>query len=175
MASKPEELEIDLRAWAEGDFDLLQRLLGDPLMTEHLGGPESLEKLRERHERYLQHGKPLIGEMFVIVAGSDRASAGSIGYWEREWQGHRVWESGWSVLPEFQGRGVATRALLLTLDRALAAGRNQYVHAFPSVDNPASNAICRKAGFAFQGACDFEYPKGHWMRCNDWRIGPLGA
>jgi hypothetical protein len=29
--------------------------------------------------------------------------------------------------------------------------------------------VCRKAGFELVGECDFEYPKGHPIRCNDWR------
>jgi RimJ/RimL family protein N-acetyltransferase len=44
------------------------------------------------------------------------------------------------------------------------------MHAFPSVDNPASNAICRKLGFTLLGARDFEFPPGSFMRCNDWRL-----
>jgi RimJ/RimL family protein N-acetyltransferase len=47
------------------------------------------------------------------------------------------------------------------------------VHAFPSVENAASNAICRKAGFSLLREHDFEYPKGHPMRCNDWRFDLL--
>ena len=44
------------------------------------------------------------------------------------------------------------------------------MHAYPKVGNEASNAICRKAGFELLGECDFEYPKGHPIRCNDWRF-----
>ena len=32
------------------------------------------------------------------------------------------------------------------------------------------NAICRKLGFALLEACEFEFPKGHFMTCNDWRL-----
>jgi RimJ/RimL family protein N-acetyltransferase len=108
--------------------------------------------------------------MFVIVVGAQRVAAGSVGYWTREWRGHHVWETGWSVLPELQGRGVAIRATVAVLRRARAAGTHRFVHAFPSVDNAASNSICRKAGFVLQGAVDLEYPKGSLMRCNDWRL-----
>ena len=45
---------------------------------------------------------------------------------------------------------------------------HRFVHAFPSVENLASNAICRKAGFTLLEEADFEYPKGRWMRCYDW-------
>ena len=162
-------IEVDIRPWAEGDLALEERLMGDPAMTEHLGGPESLEKIRERQERYLriELGK---GRMFAIVVGPERLAAGSIGYWEREEQGQLVWETGWSVLPEFQGQGIATQATILVIEHARAEGKHRFIHAYPSVDNAPSNAICRKAGFILQGENEFEYPPGHFMRCNDWRF-----
>jgi hypothetical protein len=43
-----------------------------------------------------------------------------------------------------------------------------YLHAFPSVDKPSSNAVCCKAGLTLSGAREFEYPPGHPIRCNDW-------
>jgi RimJ/RimL family protein N-acetyltransferase len=55
------------------------------------------------------------------------------------------------------------------IEVARAAGRFRYLHAFPSVENVGSNGVCRKAGFTLLGEHDFEYPKGHFMRCNDWR------
>lgn len=161
--------DVDLRAWGEADLPLLDRLLGDPAMTEHLGGPESPEQLRARHERYLRLD-PAIARMFVIVVGSERLAAGSVGYWTREWRGETVWETGWSVLPELQGQGIATRATALAIERARAERTHRFMHAYPSVDNPPSNAICRKLGFTLLGALDFEYPPGHLLRCNDWRL-----
>ncbi len=80
--------DVRLEPWGEGDLPLLRRLMGEPAMTEHLGGLESEEKL----------------------------------------------------------------------------------HAFPSVENAPSNAICPKLGFELLGEHDFEYPPGHPMRCNDWRL-----
>lgn len=169
MNSK-QRIEVDIRPWAEGDLALEERLMGDPAMTEHLGGPESLEKIRERPERYLRIDDSGKGRMFAIVVGPERLAAGSIGYWEREEQGQLVWETGWSVLPEFQGQGIATQATILMLEQARADGKHRFVHAYPSVDNAPSNAICRKAGFTLQGENEFEYPPGHFMRCNDWRF-----
>jgi hypothetical protein len=83
---------VTLQPWGSGDLPLLERLMGDPRMTEHLGGPESPDKLRERQGRY-----------------------------ER-------------------------------LD----------------IENAPSNAICRRLGFELLRACEFEFPKGHFMACNDW-------
>jgi RimJ/RimL family protein N-acetyltransferase len=164
--------DVDLRPWSDGDLPLLERLMGDPAMTEHLGGPEATAKIRERHERYLRLGDSGKGRMFVIVVGPQRLAAGSVGYWEKEWRGQRVWEIGWSVLPDFQGQGVATRATAAAVERARAEGPHRFIHAFPSVDNGPSNAICRKVGFTLQAEDAFEYPpgSGHVMRCNDWRL-----
>ena len=160
---------VELRPWAEGDLALLHRLMGDPAMTRYLGGPETPEKINERHERYLRVD-PGQGRMFAIVVGSERAAAGVIGYWDMEWQGRAVWETGWSVLPEFQGQGVATRAALLVIEQARAENTRRFLHAFPAVENRPSNAVCRKAGFTLQGPYDFEYPPGHPLRCNDWSM-----
>jgi hypothetical protein len=45
-----------------------------------------------------------------------------------------------------------------------------FMHAFPNVDNSPSNAICRKLGFELVERCEFEFPKGNLMTCNDWRL-----
>ena len=165
--------DVDIRLWSDDDLPLLERLMGDPAMTAYLGGPEAAEKIRERHGRYLHPEHSGRGRMFAIIVGPHGVAAGSVGFWAREWRGHHVWETGWSVLPEFQGRGVATRATVAVLKRARAAGTHRFIHAFPSVDNAVSNSICRKAGFILQGVVDVEYPKGALMRCNDWRLDLL--
>jgi RimJ/RimL family protein N-acetyltransferase len=165
-----QQTDVDIRPWSDGDFPLLERLMGDPAMTDHLGGPETPEKIRERHERYCRISDSGKGRMFAIVVGPQRVAAGSVGYWEREWRGQRVWETGWSVLPEFQGQGVATRATAAAVERARAEWKHRFIHAFPSVDNTPSNTICRKVGFSLQEEVEFEYPPGNFMPCNDWRL-----
>ncbi len=167
------EPAIRLRAWEPGDLGLLQRLLGDPLMMEHLGGPESPEQIRRRHERYLAIVEADRDRVFAVTLGPDGTAVGWVGYWLTEWNGDTAWETGWSVLPEFQGRGIATRATLAVLElaRGEAAARGiRSIHAFPSVDNAPSNAICRKAGFTLLGEVESEYPKGHPMLVNDWAV-----
>ena len=159
--------DVAIRPWAEGDLPLLERLLGDPAMMVHLGGPESTEAIRARHQRYLDSGDST-GGLFAALVGRDRVAAGWVGYWESSWQGDRVWECGWHVLPEFQGSGVATAAAALMLEHARTRGHHGFVHAFPSADNPASNAVCRRLGFEFVGEVEVEYPTGTMFRANDW-------
>ena len=72
------------------------------------------------------------------------------------------------VVPEFQGRGIAVAATAQAIELARRAGNRRFMHAFPSLDHSPSNAICRKLGFELVEACEFEFPKGHFMTCNDW-------
>jgi RimJ/RimL family protein N-acetyltransferase len=159
---------VTLEPWSRGDLPLLERLMGDPRMTEHLGGPESTDKLRERQARYerLEGGD----RMFKIVDIASGAGVGSVGFWTKEWRDEQVYEVGWMVVPEFQGRGIAVTATAQAIDLARHDGNHRFMHAFPNVDNAASNAICRKLGFDLLEACEFEFPKGHFMTCNDWRL-----
>ena len=160
-------MSVELERWGPGDLPLLQRLLGDPAMMEHLGGPEPEEKIASRQKRYEQDP----GCLKIVAGGED---LGWVGYWDREWRGEQVYEVGWAVLPAAQGRGVATAATRLAIEAAREAGRHRAIHAFPNVENAPSNAICAKLGFTLLGAQEFEFPPGHAMRCNDWRLD-LGA
>ncbi|TQF05957.1 GNAT family N-acetyltransferase [Kitasatospora acidiphila] len=162
---------VDLELWGEGDFWLLERN-NTPEMTEHLGGPETAEQLAARHQRYLALGER--GQIYRVVLPGTGETAGSIGFWEHESNGAMAWEAGWSVLPEFQGRGVAVAAARAAVEAARAIGTHRYLHAFPSVDHAASNAVCRKAGFELVETIKFEYPKGSWITSNDWRLDLLG-
>jgi len=92
--------DVVLQPWSDGDLALLEKLMGDPGMTVHLGGPESPEQILERH----------------------------------------------------------------------------LMHAFPSVANIPSNAICRKLGFSLIEECQFEYWRspGTFMTVNNWRLDLFG-
>ena len=158
---------IALRRYRESDLGLLTRLNAPEMMT-YLGGPETDEQLARRHARYV--GSPDGTGAHVYVIELDGEPVGSIAFWEREWSGADVYECGWAVLSGHQGKGIATHALRLMLEEARGHAGRRYVHAFPKLENGASNTICRKTGFELMGACDFEYPKGNPIRCNDWRF-----
>jgi RimJ/RimL family protein N-acetyltransferase len=161
-------IAVTLEPWGSGDLPLLERLMGDPHMTEHLGGPESPDKLRERQGRYerLESGDC----MFKIVDVVSGVGVGSVGFWTKEWRDEQAYEIGWMVVPEFQGRGIAAAATAQAIELARRDDKHRFMHAFPDVDNAPSNAICRKLGFELLEACEFEFPKGHLMTCNDWRL-----
>jgi RimJ/RimL family protein N-acetyltransferase len=169
MSNRTNPPDVRIEPWSEDDLELLRRI-NVPAMKTHLGGPESEEKVLARHQRYVDIGGTGTGQMFRIVVLPEGEAAGSVGYWDRVWQDEPVYELGWSVLPSYQGRGVATAAAKAVVAHARAERKHRYLHAFPSVHNPASNAICRKLGFRFVAEVDFEYPPGTIMRSNDWRL-----
>jgi RimJ/RimL family protein N-acetyltransferase len=161
-------LDVLLQPWSEEDLPLLQKLLGDPEMMVHLGGPETPEQIARRHQRYLQ--LPETDHMFKIVSSSTSEPFGSIGYWEKTWRDRPVYETGWSILPAYQRQGIATKAGEAVIEYARREHRHRCMHAFPSTSNAASNAICRKLGFALLEECEFEYPPGNALRVNDWQL-----
>ncbi|MGW7462276.1 GNAT family N-acetyltransferase [Streptomyces sp. NPDC054797] len=164
------ETSVRLEPWGAGDFWLLERK-NEPVMTEHLGGPESEERLADRQCRYeaMSVREPAAGRMFRVVLEPSGESVGTVGFWEREWQDEPVYEAGWGILPEFQGRGLAVAALTELLTYVRTHGTRATVHAFPGTAHAASNGVCRRAGFECLGEVDFEYPPGVPHPSYDWR------
>lgn len=162
---------VRIEPWAEDDLELLRRANAPELMT-HLGGPEPEGQLRGRHARYLALSADRTGRgrMFRIALPGVADAVGTIGFWEHHWRGQEVYETGWTVLPEFQGRGIASAATRAVAEAARTARGHRYLHAYPSVANGPSNGVCRKAGFTLLGECEIEYPPGCPLLVNDWRL-----
>jgi RimJ/RimL family protein N-acetyltransferase len=170
MGARSERTTVHLEPWGEGDLALLQETLGDPEMTRHIGGPEDRESIAQRQIGYEQEDS----RQFKIVEDATGAATGWVGYWELTWRDEQIFEIGWSVLPGFQGRGIGSRAAARAIELARNEGTLRVLHAFPSVDNAPSNAICRKLGFTLREECEFEYPAGNFMRVNDWSLDLAG-
>jgi RimJ/RimL family protein N-acetyltransferase len=171
-------MDVRLESWSESALALLRRI-NTPEMRRHVGGPEPEDALLARHRRYLGLPAAGIGCMYAVLLadGAEEGEAvGSIAYFRRQWQGEEIYETGWNVLPPYQGRGIgaaAGAALVGILRRAARAPHTpRRLHAFPALGNAPSNALCRRLGFRLVGPCDVEYPRGSGttMRSNDWRL-----
>ena len=162
-------LRVRLTTWSPTDRWVLERTLGDADSTRYLGGPESPSQIAARHERYLKLAPP-DGQMFTVRNSNTDEVLGKVGFWEKSWNGERIYEAGWSILAEHSGYGIATQAALLVARYASNCKRNRFLHAFPSIENLASNRVCERAGFTNLGECEFEYPKGSTMRSHNWRL-----
>src|SRR5262245_41422012 len=98
-----------LEPWDERG-PLFERRANTPEMQTFLGGVESEESIAARHRRILDGVRAGTTGFFLIMVPDDPDPAGSVGYWDKEWQGEEVYEMGWKVLPGFQGRGLAVGA-----------------------------------------------------------------
>lgn len=157
--------DIALRLWGDDDLWLLHRA-NTAEMTAHLNGPETDAEVADRHARYLRYVETGEVRMFVIV--QDAQEVGSIGYWNARWRERDAFETGWFVLPEAQGQGLAGRALALLLDDIRRHGDDSRpLVAFPETDNPASNAVCRGAGFQLVGSMTATF-RGADLVMNEW-------
>jgi RimJ/RimL family protein N-acetyltransferase len=158
--------QVQVKPWGPDDITLLEACVGDPAMMVHLGGPEAPEKIAERQARYERPDS----KQYKIVDDRTGQAVGWVGYWERAWRQEQVYEIGWAVVPTFQGRGMAREGTQRVIEIARAERQRRWLHAFPSVANGSSNAICRRLGFELLETIDFEYPKGSRLRCHDWRL-----
>lgn len=151
------------------DEDLTVRLECAPEMMRFIGGPRPEADVRATHKRRLDLMKKGLAHMFKIVADDSDEVFGTIGIWKIDWKEEYAYEMGWMVLPEHQGKGIATEAARLILSQPRTDPDMRYVYAFPTIENAASNAIAQKIGMTNQGAFDNEGFAGV-LRCNDWRI-----
>jgi RimJ/RimL family protein N-acetyltransferase len=149
------------------DVWLTEALETDPRVMAELGGPQAIEYARDVHARRVAGIRD--GNWWLkIVPEPGARPVGTIGLWPAEWEGSTISETGWMVLPDHQGKGHASAALSLLLERARAARTWGDIHAFPGATNEPSNALCRKFGFELLGSTDVDYGDrrlavNHWV------------
>ena len=117
----PVLLEVALQPWSASGIALLRRC-NVPEMMLHLGGPESDEALIARNEKYLALWKTGEARMFQVLADGAPDPVAMVGYWDSIWREIPIYEMGWSIAPEHQGKGYATRAIVAVRVNALQSG-----------------------------------------------------
>ena len=133
--------------------------------------PAGIEDKVARDVRAAAEGSDWI-KMIVPDEAAPDVVAGNVVLWSHDEDGGEpITEIGWMVLPEFQGRGLAKRAVRMLLELARDDGRWGLVHAFPATTNRPSNGICRSLGFRFAGERDVTFV-GRVLRSNHWVIDP---
>jgi RimJ/RimL family protein N-acetyltransferase len=162
---------VRLRDVVTSDLDLYVRMRCDPAMMTDLGGPlprDGMEEVVRRDVEAVALGRAMA---LMIVPGDDGIVAGTVVLWSVDPGQHTgpVSEIGWMVLPEFQGKGIATSAVRMVLDRARIEGGWGVVHATPSVTNTASNRICQSLGFTLTKSEEREWA-GRAFQVNSWQI-----
>ena len=167
---------MELRPATPEDEWLTVALETDSRVMAELGGPLTVEEAQAAHRRRTAPDAKDGDWWLAILPGAGQPPVGTIGIWPSEFKGQDLSETGWMILPEHQGKGNASAALALLLERARADGRWGDIHAFPGATNGPSNALCRKFGFELVGGGDADYagrhfPVNHWV----WRADAAPA
>lgn len=160
---------MELRPYSEDDLWLTEALECDATVMMHLGGPLPREDIPRIHRRRVQSVAADPVDYFTIIPNHATGPVGTVAIWETDWHGSKIHETGWMILPAFQGKGIASSALQMVLDRVRADGCYEQIHAFPSISNVPSNAMCRKFGFSLIEECDVE-SQDRKLRSNHWRL-----
>lgn len=142
----PSDPDVLVAAWADPDV-ARWTLLPDVRTREDAATWVAGEEPRRQHGVALdlaitEAGAPecVIGEVGLVLVEPDRRWA-EVGYW---------------LFPEWRGQGRATKAVELFTEWALRVLPIQRLFARTHVDNPASVAVVRRAGYEQAG----ELPEG---------------
>lgn len=158
---------MTLEPYGPDDGWLIEAMETDPRVMARLGGPLTKEQAAAAHAR--RSTLPADHWYFKIVPEPGAQPIGTIGLWPSEWAGVKYLECGWMLLAEHHGRGHAKRALALMIERARTEFAGATLAAFPALDNPASNALCRGAGFVPHEEVALEYA-GRPLKCRRWTL-----
>jgi RimJ/RimL family protein N-acetyltransferase len=164
--------DVLLRRVSTADLDSYVRMRCDAAMMAYLGGPRPVEEMESKLQRDVAGAAADREWTLMICPGDDpTVVAGTVTLWPHEVNGAQLSEIGWMVLPEYQGRGLAKRAVAEVMRRAFIDRRWGRIHAFPDVANAPSNAICASLAFTLEGQQDFAFA-GKIFRVNHWVIEP---
>ncbi len=137
--------EVVLRPLGSSDADDVFALLNIPDVRAR--SVRLREPTRAEVQRRCENAASewLAGHRADFTIRVDGAFAGDIGLYNEAWSGQAM--VGYSLLPDFRGRGVATRAVNLVAAWAFEIGVRRLV-AGVAPDNTASQRVLEKAGFA---------------------------
>ena len=133
-----------LRRYRPEDADALHRYLGtDPAMYRYSGWNPyaTLEMAQETVDRFI--GSYGDAHTYSWVMDIDDVIAGTIGAYD--FQGDHI-EAGFSVVPGWQGRGLATAALKTVLEYLTENEGIPCVTAWCAAENTGSRRVLEKAG-----------------------------
>lgn len=143
---------IRLRPWSEADVEPAHAATSDPLIPRFTRVPEhqtadGLRAFIAARETHRLAGEAL---SFVIADARSDAFLGTVALLRFDWADNRA-EIGYWLAAGARGRGVATRAVDLLARWALQRLALARLALTTDVDNVASQAVARRAGFTREG------------------------
>jgi RimJ/RimL family protein N-acetyltransferase len=140
-----------LRTYRLSDFEDHFKLCADPNVMRYLLGGKAMSRLEAwRHMAFLVGHWELLG--YGYLAAEEKATGrfvGRIGFTNPEgWPG---FELGWTIAPEFQGRGFATEGGRFLLEYAFNEMKRDHVISVIHPDNKPSIKVAERLGEKLEG------------------------
>ena len=153
MARAATELETDrlrFRLFREDDFPTYETWCANIEIMRYLGG-KTLNRVEAWRHMACQLGHwALLGYGYYAV--EEKASGrliGRVGFTNHP--GWPAFELGWTIIPEFQGRGFASEAARMLLPYAFEALDQPHVVSLIHPDNAPSRRVAEKLGETIEG------------------------
>ena len=156
-----------LRNYRLSDFEDHFKLCADPDVMRYLLGGKPMSRLEAwRHMAFLVGHWELLGYgYFAAVEKATGKFVGRIGFTNPEgWPGFEV---GWTISPEFQGRGFATEGGRFLLQYAFDEMGRDHVISVIHPENKPSIRVAEKLGQKLEGQTDVGMPSWGGRITND--------
>ncbi|MBL8135713.1 MAG: GNAT family N-acetyltransferase [Acidobacteria bacterium] len=149
---------LTVRRFTSDDLDLVARLLADPVVTQHLGGPKDRagaeQTLRTRALDYYDR-HPGLGMWATI----ERASGRVVGFHVlNHIHGEPDIQVGYALFQDAWGLGYATEMSVRLLRYGFEELGLPVICAITNLDNAASQRVLLKAGLTRKGERTFVHP-----------------
>lgn len=153
MIQAAKELETErlrFRMLRESDFPTYERWCANIDVMRYLGGKTLDRVLAWRHLAYLLGHWEMRGYGYYAVEEKTTGRfIGRVGFTNQTgWPG---FELGWTIAPEYQGRGYATEAARMLLQYAFDALDQPHVISLIHPDNASSRRVAEKLGERIEG------------------------
>lgn len=145
-----ESERLRFRLFRDSDFATYEQWCARIEIMRYLGG-KTFDRIHAwRHFAYLRGHWELLGYGYYAVEEKATGTLiGRVGYTNQPgWPG---FELGWTIIPEFQGRGYATEAARLLLPYAFDTLRQSRVISLIHPDNAPSRRVAEKLGQRVEG------------------------
>ncbi|MFZ1756275.1 MAG: GNAT family N-acetyltransferase [Caldilineaceae bacterium] len=131
-------------------FDLLCQIHRNPAVMATLGGVRSDETTRQNLQDYVAHWETHGFGLWLLRDRASRALAGRAGLKWIDVGGNREIELGYTFLPDYWGRGLATEIAWASLAVGFERLGLEELVCFTLTTNFASQRVMEKVGFVFE-------------------------
>lgn len=150
-----------VRDWRQSDLEHLIALRTNPRVMAHFPGTDSPEKIASYFPQMCQRSTERGYGFRPVFEKSTKQFMGFCGVTDVNFETHftPAIEIGWSFLPDYWGKGLATETATAWLNFAFTGLQMSEIFAFAVLQNTKSHAVMKRLGMQRDNKKDFIHPK----------------